>query len=194
MLRRTLKHIPNTLTFSNMLCGLHAILLQLVYPKGEKLELACLFIFLAVSLDAFDGKLARLLDAESILGKQMDSFADFTSFGIAPMVLLLAHDEIRHSGFVLYICIMVYISCGAFRLARFNVGDYSECFVGLPITAAGFMFACINLLLQHTSILQHQISLPLLAIVLLLLAGLMASTYAVPRIEGLRHYFTNKQV
>ena len=93
-----LKWVPNALTLGNSLCGFAAILCTLqVYGKdcpAEKVFLVTALLILgAMVFDAFDGYAARLLNAASVHGIQMDSLADMVTFGVAPAtaVAVMAH-------------------------------------------------------------------------------------------------------
>ena len=86
-----LKWIPNALTLGNSLCGFAAILFTLqVYDPGNAETVSSIFAFSAFMIicamvfDAFDGYAARLLNAASLHGIQMDSLADMVTFGVAP--------------------------------------------------------------------------------------------------------------
>jgi CDP-diacylglycerol---serine O-phosphatidyltransferase len=122
----------NALTLLNLSLGSFAILFIL----RDELKLSLLLIFLAALADRFDGMVARKLNIESELGKQLDSMCDIISFGIAPALLLYQSILFSYgaSGAVFAI---VYIACGALRLARFNITENNGYFTGLPITAAG---------------------------------------------------------
>ncbi|RDI44045.1 CDP-diacylglycerol--serine O-phosphatidyltransferase [Falsibacillus pallidus] len=133
---QTLKKIKsqtaNLLTLTNMSLGGFAILAA---TQGQ-LNLSVVLIFVAALADRFDGMAARKLNIESELGKQLDSMSDVISFGVAPALLL--YQGILHSfGFPGLFFTVFYMSCGAFRLARFNVTESNGYFTGLPITAAG---------------------------------------------------------
>ena len=78
-------NIPNLFTAANMLCGTMAIFFAL----NGRLEWAPFCVFIAAVLDFFDGFLARLLNQQGELGKQLDSLADMISFGLAPGVVML---------------------------------------------------------------------------------------------------------
>ena len=79
-----LKHIPNLFTLGNLFCGLLAIL----FAVGGHLNMAGGFILLGAFLDFFDGMLARLLNVDGELGKQLDSLADLITFGVAPAFIV----------------------------------------------------------------------------------------------------------
>ncbi len=78
-------NIPNLFTASNMLCGILAILLSV----SGRIDLAPFAIYLGAILDFFDGFLARKLNQQGELGKQMDSLADMITFGVAPGVMIM---------------------------------------------------------------------------------------------------------
>ncbi len=126
---------PGTFTMLNAVCGFISILLIL---DGEILN-ACWFILLAGFLDALDGKIARLSGVTSRFGIELDSLADFLSFGVAPAVLIcsLKLPALGKLGWI--IISAIYIMAAGYRLAKFNLyADTEEKkeFVGLPVPAA----------------------------------------------------------
>ena len=78
-------NIPNLFTASNMLCGVIAILLSV----SGRIDIAPFAIYIGAILDFFDGFLARKLNQQGELGKQMDSLADMITFGLAPGIMIL---------------------------------------------------------------------------------------------------------
>ena len=78
------KNIANAITLTNLLCGLIAIL----YAFGGHLSIASSFIIFGACLDFLDGMTARILNTDSNIGKQLDSFADLITFGVAPGILI----------------------------------------------------------------------------------------------------------
>lgn len=124
--------LANTLTLTNISLGAFAIIHTI---KGN-LELSLLLIFIAALADRLDGMAARKFQIESELGKQLDSMSDIISFGVAP-ALLIYQAGLGSLGASGAFCTVLYIVCGAFRLARFNITESSSYFTGLPITAAG---------------------------------------------------------
>lgn len=153
------RYVPNTVTALNLLSGVFSML----FCFEGYLLVASLFIFLAAVFDFFDGFLARLLNAYSDLGKQLDSLADIVSFGVAPTLLLYRvfqmSFEIRYGIFsfeslLIYEKIMLFTPvfitiASAFRLAKFNIDpDQSDTFLGLPTPANAIFFASVSLILQ----------------------------------------------
>jgi CDP-diacylglycerol---serine O-phosphatidyltransferase len=124
----------NVLTLANLALGGFAIIVGI----NGNLSLNLLLIFLAALADRFDGMVARKLNIESELGKQLDSMSDIISFGAAP-ALLIYQGILSDFGAPGAFFIVFYIGCGAFRLARFNITEDNGYFTGLPITAAGVL-------------------------------------------------------
>jgi CDP-diacylglycerol---serine O-phosphatidyltransferase len=133
-------HLPNVLTFGNLTLGILAILS--VFP--EEYTLSSMLIILAAFMDRFDGQLARKLDVESEIGKQLDSLSDLISFGVAPAILIWSY-SLQTFGFIGIIIIVLFAVSGAYRLAKFNVTDFTGIFSGIPITLAGGFVALLTL-------------------------------------------------
>ena len=74
------KHIPNTITSLNLLCGV----LSVACAFDGQLGAAGLLIIMGAVFDFFDGFVARALGVSSPIGKELDSLADNISFGLAP--------------------------------------------------------------------------------------------------------------
>ncbi len=176
-----LQHLPNLITIINMLLGV-SVLYIVISQKGEAYRLtACGMILAAVVLDSFDGAIARALNVESALGKQLDSFADLISFGLAPLAILLTHNNFKNLGWLMYVCIALYSISAAYRLARFNLGDFNNFFLGLPITAAGLVLILINVALHFCDVYNRSISTIPVIILILLLSILMVSNIKIYR-------------
>ncbi|KAA0549324.1 CDP-diacylglycerol--serine O-phosphatidyltransferase [Bacillus sp. BGMRC 2118] len=122
----------NILTLFNLMLGAFSI----IFAMQGQLNLSLLLIFLAALADRFDGMVARKLQIESEFGKQLDSMCDIISFGVAPALLIYQGVLYTFDAPGIIFCI-VYIACGAIRLARFNITENNGYFTGLPITAAG---------------------------------------------------------
>lgn len=125
---------PGTFTMGNVVCGFWAILLAF---EGN-ITTACWVILLAGFMDALDGKVARLSGSTSQFGIELDSLADFLSFGVAPAVIVytLKLNTLGNLGWVIS---LVYIMAAAYRLARFNLladSEEKKDFVGLPVPGA----------------------------------------------------------
>lgn len=160
----------NLLTILNLGLGAFAIIFVL---QGQ-LYTSLLFICLAAVFDRFDGIVARKLNITSDLGKQLDSLCDLISFGVAPALLLYSAIlfDFGTSGAIFTI---IFIACGAIRLARFNVSEHHGYFVGLPITAGG----C---LLTISFLLVGALPAPAFMFITLILSFLMISTFKVTKV------------
>jgi CDP-diacylglycerol--serine O-phosphatidyltransferase len=154
MLKQFKGHIPNTITLLNLACGSVSVIMAL----SDQLILASWFIYLAAVLDFLDGFLARLLNARSHLGAQLDSLADVISFGLAPAVILfvLVSDVINYTEqggrALLPLLSLLIVVASAYRLARFNTEPaQQERFSGLPTPAMGLFIASLPLAFQQYS-------------------------------------------
>lgn len=144
-MNRVKSSLPNVLTLINMSLGIIAILLAVNTNDDLNLLMpASLLIMVAALTDRFDGKVARMLDATSELGKQLDSLSDLISFGVAPTIVAwrICFFDLGIPG---YIISLVFPLAGAYRLARFNVTAFDNFFRGMPITIAGAFLTIGNL-------------------------------------------------
>ena len=107
--------IPNILTLLALCAGMTAVRFGL----NDQWENAVLAIMVAAILDGLDGRIARILKGASKFGAELDSLADFVSFGVAPALLLYlwTMDTLGRFGWILVLAFAV--SC-VLRLARFN--------------------------------------------------------------------------
>lgn len=176
--------VPNGVTLLALCLGLTAFRQGL----NGNFELAVFCIVLAGFLDAFDGRLARLLRAESPLGAQLDSLSDFVNFGIAP-VLLVYLWSLQSTGRFGWAVILLFSVCCALRLARFNA-DMEEAdrpawkvkfFVGVPSPSAGGL-VMLPLYLHLGGIMQTVDETALILANTILVGGLMVSN--VPTFSG----------
>lgn len=165
---RFLKYIPNTLTLCNSLCGFAAILYMIQSYKVQPTEAISVFyvaswvIFFAMIFDVFDGLAARLLNAASLHGIQMDSLSDMVTFGVTPAIMTALFAECCfdwspnlywHIGIYLLCC--VYLGGAALRLATYNVHatlktkSSSDRFSGLPSPGAAAALCVTVLFLKN---------------------------------------------
>ncbi len=135
-IKKLREQMANILTIINLSFGVSAIL----FIFQDELQLSLLFIFLAALFDRFDGMVARRLNSTSDFGKQLDSLCDIISFGVAP-ALLIYNAKLFSFGLLGMLAPMFFVVCSAIRLARFNIAENNNYFVGLPITAAGCLQA-----------------------------------------------------
>lgn len=133
------RHIPNTITCCNLLCGCVATVAAI---NGNPSQ-ALLFIVLGAVFDFFDGMSARLLGVSSGIGKELDSLADDITFGVAPASIVFyelqvidyphAIEGLRP---VLPYAAYLVAALSAVRLAKFNLDTrQATSFIGLPTPA-----------------------------------------------------------
>ncbi len=139
-LGRTVFVLPSLFTVGNIFCGYYAILATM---HGNYNAAACA-IGIAIILDSLDGLIARLTNSSTGFGLQLDSLADVISFGIAPSVLAFVWGLSAVESRLAWTAAFTFVTCGAMRLARFNIqaGNLKH-FVGLPIPAGGGAIAAI---------------------------------------------------
>lgn len=128
--------LPTLITCGNLTAGFLAVLLAI---QGSFVQAAAL-VLAAAGLDLLDGVVARNSSSEGEFGGNLDSLADLVSFGVAPAVALYAASLHGLPVTGVAACV-IYVVCGALRLARFPLVKGSDRFVGLPIPPAGVMLA-----------------------------------------------------
>ena len=122
------KHIPNTITSMNLLSGIMGV----IFTLEGRLEWALPLMILAAVFDFCDGLAARLLNAYSPIGKELDSLADLVSFGVLPAVMLYKIQPEGAPVLLRFLPLFVGVM-SALRLAKFNVDERQTLdFIGLP--------------------------------------------------------------
>jgi CDP-diacylglycerol--serine O-phosphatidyltransferase len=171
-----MKRIPNIFTLFNLLFGCMAIVFALqtdaviIYVNEEyntsfnipeKLTWAAICIIIAAAIDFLDGFVARLFNATSALGKQLDSLCDIVSFGVAPGVIIyqllrfsFAREENGLTISFLWLLPAFILTCAAaYRLAKFNLDESQAIsFKGVPVPAVGLLIASFPLILHFNTI------------------------------------------
>lgn len=140
--------LPNLFTAAALFAGFYAI----IQAINQHFESATVAIFIAMFLDAMDGRVARLTHTQSAFGEQFDSLSDMLSFGVAP-ALVVYEWALRDLGKFGWLTAFIYCACAALRLARFNanIGIIDKRFFqGLPSPAgaalvAGMIWLATNL-------------------------------------------------
>jgi len=179
-LGRSIYILPSLFTVGNIFCGYYAIMSTM----NGHYDAAAQAIGIAIILDMLDGRIARMANATSGFGLQLDSLADLVSFGIAPSILAFVwgfHPVNQRLG---WIAAFTFLICGAMRLARFNVqaGNLKH-FVGMPIPAAGGAIAATVHFFQAP--IDDSIAGTAMVGVVFLLAFLMVSTIRYPSLKQL---------
>lgn len=172
-IKKGLYLFPTAFTAANILMGFLTVLYsirgyQTVFTNPEisasYFNYASVFIGFAILFDTLDGRVARMTRTATEIGVQLDSLADVLTFGIAPAAIVyswgiapvFAENNSAHSLGVFLL--FMYLMCGAFRLARFNLQATrprvliegstkvdKKNFVGLPIPpAAGLMASIVH--------------------------------------------------
>lgn len=166
--------IPNALTALNLVFGVLAI----ISAYHHQFFQAGALILAAMVADGLDGRVARFFGVSGDFGKELDSLCDLVSFGVAPG--FLAYVLVLHElGFIGMGIAALFATCGALRLARFNVnvGLVKGYFMGLPIPAAG----CVIATFIMTGLKPEGIWFP---IMMSIVALLMVSTIRYPDFKG----------
>ena len=167
--------IPSLFTAANIGMGFYAVMAAVrgfqfigtgVYADlihaSKYLDNSAKAIGWAIFFDMLDGRIARMTKTTTEIGVQLDSIADVVTFGLAPAVLayvwgygatLQEGSELHQMAWFLS---FLYLMCGGFRLARYNVQSSrprilaegtikvdKKSFVGLPIPAAAGLVAAI---------------------------------------------------
>lgn len=140
--------LPNAMTLGAICAGVTAMRLAVV----GAIDLAVALLLLAALLDGLDGSVARALKSESLIGAELDSLADVVNFGVAPAIVLYFW-SLWQDPIIGWIAALIYLSCCALRLARFNAGTKTglhdnRFFTGVP-SPAGALLALAPLFLTH---------------------------------------------
>ena len=141
------KLIPNLITVSAVCAGLTGIR----FAVDGRWEHAVIAIIVAAILDALDGRMARILNASSEFGAQLDSLSDIVSFGVAP-ALVLYFWSLQTAGGVGWAVTLFFIVCCGLRLARFNsmlgkLPPYAyNYFTGVPAPAGALISLVPNVI------------------------------------------------
>jgi CDP-diacylglycerol---serine O-phosphatidyltransferase len=135
--------VPSFFTLMNLFSGFLAI----TQVHEGRFDYACWLIVLAGFFDALDGMMARLTNATSDFGVELDSLADIVSFGVAPAYLVYAF-ALGNFGVLGLIVASMPAICGAVRLARYNIsfdGEKKDYFSGMPIPVAAIFIVALIL-------------------------------------------------
>lgn len=176
--------IPNLITLLVLAAGLTAIR----FAVEGRLEHAVLAIFAAAILDGLDGRVARLLKGASHFGAELDSLADFISFGCAPALVLYFWTMQDLSTFG-WLAALALAFAAALRLARFNVTAEDvtkpewtkQFFTGVP-APAGALLALLPINLYLTGLPKFAGHALLVSVYTVIVAGLMVSR--LPTLSG----------
>ncbi|MBM3557201.1 MAG: phosphatidylcholine/phosphatidylserine synthase [Alphaproteobacteria bacterium] len=168
---------PNILTLLALCAGLTGIRFAL----NGQWELAVAAVLIAALFDGLDGRLARLLKTASKFGAELDSLADFVSFGVVPGLILYLW-SLDAAGRIGWVLALAYIVCVGLRLARFNTAledptravIAAHFFTGVP-SPAGAGLALLPMILYFQFEAEFLRSAALVGLWILLMGFLMVS-------------------
>src|SRR4030095_5621810 len=198
-----MKQIPNLFTLLNLFLGTIAIILILqtgqtiafINNEGytmvdlpEKITWGALLIFCAAIVDFLDGFVARLLNATSPMGKQLDSLSDVVSFGVPPALIIYQllrisyaqEENVLDVSIAFLLPALIFACAAAWRLAKFNLDESQQySFKGLPTPAAGPFVAFLPLILTFPpdliNITDYILNKWVLYLIIVLLSFIMVS-------------------
>ena len=147
--RRGIYLLPNLFTTASLFSGFYSI----ISSTNQDFISAAIAIFIALVCDGLDGRVARLINAQSAFGAQYDSLSDLLSFGVAPAILaynfnILYLGPLGYSKLT-WISAFIFVAAVALRLARFNVqidapskkASAKRYFYGLPCPPGAALIA-----------------------------------------------------
>lgn len=192
------KYLPDLVTCLNLMCGVCACILAL---WGYFYQAYC-FILAGAVFDMCDGALARLLNASSQMGKELDSLSDLVSFGLAPALMMFCWyykinlDNTPH--FLAFVPLLL-VAFSALRLARFNVSQSGDTFFTGLATPASAMIAASLVAYGHCCaiagarsavliLLKTSWFIPTLSVILCILLVSRIRMFSVKGKFGLKHY------
>lgn len=156
------RHIPNLLTLCNLSCGAIGIIIAfndhlfynqdktIIVSAQSQLFYAGILVLVAAGFDFLDGLAARLLNAKSKIGADLDSLADVISFGLLPCIIayrllsLAQHSDTLsfETNIIAALPALLIVIFAALRLAIFNNDATQNVhFIGLPSPANGIFWA-----------------------------------------------------
>ena len=159
-----IKQIPNIITSLNLLCGCVAI----IFAVSGDLVSASFFAFAGIFLDFFDGLAARLLNAQSQVGLQLDSLADAVTSGVLPGIVMMqllsealtgnsldintmfndTSKSLSTESYLPFLGLVIAVA-SAYRLAKFNVDTrQTASFIGLPVPANTLLILSLPLIIS----------------------------------------------
>lgn len=185
--------VPNLFTVTSLGLGLASV----TRSADGDFRLAAWMILWGVLLDKLDGTAARLLHAESKVGGELDSFADFTVFGIAPAALLFfrLRDTASYQGGALMLlagACALHAMATAGRLARFNISHPPlghQLFYGIPGTVMGAILASSYLTWDKHGASEQLLLLS--PVVLVVGSVLMISNVRLPKLKARKSKLVN---
>lgn len=164
------KYIPNSITSMNALAGTIGV----VFALQGRPDYAFICMLAAAVFDFCDGLAARMLNAYSPMGKELDSLADMVSFGVLPAVTLIGTMQLKGADSWTEVIPVFLAVMSALRLAKFNVDErQSTDFIGVATPTAAMICGSLCYFSLHSTALDSLVGspwfLPAVAVVLGLL-------------------------
>ena len=185
--KKTRVILPNMFTLVGVCIGLSSI----KFAFDEKFTLSVIAIIVAAIIDGLDGRIARLIQGTSKVGKELDSLTDVISFGVAPAFIMYFW-KLNELGRIGWLICLIYVVCVALRLARFNVNSGKEpswrdnFFEGVPSPAGGII-VLMPLVYSLSDIqildINFDFFVPILFVVVSILLISKVPTYALKKIS-----------
>ena len=185
--KKTRVILPNMFTLIGVCIGLSSI----KFALDERFTLSIIAIIVAAIIDGLDGRIARLIQGTSKVGKELDSLTDVISFGVAPAFIMYFW-KLNELGRIGWLICLIYVVCVALRLARFNVNSGKETswrdnfFEGVPSPAGG-VIVLMPLIYSLSDIqilkINQSFFVPILFVIVSILLISKAPTYSFKKIS-----------
>ena len=185
--KKTRVILPTIFTLVGVCIGLSSI----KFAVDGKFTLSIVAIIVAAIIDGLDGRIARLIQATSKVGKELDSLTDVISFGVAPAFIMYFW-KLNELGRIGWLICLIYVICVVLRLARFNVSSEKEpswrdnFFEGIPSPAGGVL-VLMPLIYSLSEIqyfkIDYNILVPSFFVIISILLISKIPTYAMKRIS-----------
>ena len=185
--KKTRVILPNMFTLVGVCIGLSSI----KFALDENFTLSIIAIIIAAVIDGLDGRIARLIQGTSKVGKELDSLTDVISFGVAPAFIMYFW-KLNELGRIGWLICLIYVVCVALRLARFNVNSGKDSswkdnfFEGVPSPAGG-VIVLMPLVYSLSEIqifsINYDYFVPILFVLVSILLISKVPTYALKKIS-----------
>tara|TARA_B100001123_G_scaffold285352_1_gene318041 strand:+ start:32 stop:829 length:798 start_codon:yes stop_codon:yes gene_type:complete len=185
--KKTRVILPNIFTLVGVCIGISSI----KFAVDERFTLSIIAIIVAAIIDGLDGRIARLIQGTSKVGKELDSLTDVISFGVAPAFIMYFW-KLNELGRIGWLICLIYVVCVALRLARFNVNSGQQpswrdnFFEGVPSPAGGVL-VLMPLIYSLSDIkifnINYDFFVPILFVIVSILLISKFPTYALKKIS-----------
>jgi CDP-diacylglycerol--serine O-phosphatidyltransferase len=163
--------LPNLFTTAALFAGFYSIVMGM---KGY-FDTAAIAVFVAMILDALDGRVARMTNTQTAFGAQYDSLSDMIAFGLSPALIVYTW-SLSFLGKMGWLVAFLYVAATALRLARFNTQASDKLyFQGLPSPAGAGVIAGLVWLGSNLSMQGWLVAIPV-AVLTVITGALMIST------------------